>query len=306
MAVQRALPVAAQRDSGWLSLMLIMALISMAASAQAEEKNIGALGYFQPQGGIITITGKPGVMIGKILVQEDQAVKRGDMVVLLENHPSKEEAVEIEQLGLDELDVQHEDDLVIKELNIADTKTKVERTQTNLKNYLAIGKNAIVPTVLSQRKNDVTDARHALNIAQTALHAAKHAYRATRKKLSAKLRAAQRELDENRITAPIDGVIIGIKKLVGQNSGGVMMTIANLGVMEVECDIYEGDLIRLKKGMKATISSKSLQETLTGKVVSISRQIDSKRKVAKARVQLDKSAPANRMIGMEVNVKISE
>ena len=56
--------------------------------------------------------------------------------------------------------------------------------------------------------------------------------------------------------------------------------------------------------MSATIKSSAISENLPGTVYSISNEVDPKSKVSNVYIRLEQAYPANRMVGMEVDVSI--
>ena len=94
-----------------------------------------------------------------------------------------------------------------------------------------------------------------------------------------------------------------LKSNIYATSPGVVV-FADISQMMVKCEVYEGDLGKIKIGQNATISGKSLKGDIKGKVVQIGREIDVARKVATLWVSLKNSIDAGKYIGMEVSVSI--
>ncbi|HJZ12987.1 MAG TPA: efflux RND transporter periplasmic adaptor subunit [Acidobacteriota bacterium] len=78
----------------------------------------------------------------------------------------------------------------------------------------------------------------------------------------ATLARAQDDLDKTRVTAPMSGVVVrraveeGEVAVIGtmNNPGTVLLTIADLSVMEAELEVDETDIAMLEIGQKATVS----------------------------------------------------
>ena len=75
--------------------------------------------------------------------------------------------------------------------------------------------------------------------------------------------------------------------------------------MYVAAQVFQGDLLKLKPGMKARISNSALGRELTGTVEQVSRLVDTKAQLGDVRIKLDDTNLASRVVGMEVEVKIA-
>ena len=107
------------------------------------------------------------------------------------------------------------------------------------------------------------------------------------------------------IRAPVDGTVLFVDKRVGAHPNGPVVRMGDLRTMYVVCQVYEGDLLKLRRGMRATIKSATLPHSLGGTVESVGRIVDSRSKLGDVRIRLDRPDPANRLVGMEVEVVIA-
>jgi HlyD family secretion protein len=85
------------------------------------------------------------------------------------------------------------------------------------------------------------------------------------------------QLAKLRITAPIDGTVLTRAIHIGEIAapGVPLITIANLGTLELVVYIPEADLGRVELGASAVVSVDSyLNETFEGEVVSIAREAE--------------------------------
>jgi HlyD family secretion protein len=190
-----------------------------------------ANGRIQP---VVQVTINPEVA-GEILelpVKEGQAVKKGDLLVLIrpDNYLAVKNSAEAthlsaiagrdqaqEELGKAEADFRRNEELFKQKL-IA------ENIFTDFKTALAVGKLHL----------------------QSAVHLANQARFA--------LDQANADLTKTTITAPIDGTVIRLKSQVGErvlgtsfNMGTEIMTIAKLDEMEARVDIGEIDIVLIKE-----------------------------------------------------------
>jgi len=81
------------------------------------------------------------------------------------------------------------------------------------------------------------------------------------------LKLAEARLDQARIKAPMSGQILQIVTHRGEAIGGrPIMKLGNTDSMIAIAEVYETDVRFVKPGQKATVSSKALADSITGKV----------------------------------------
>jgi HlyD family secretion protein len=120
-----------------------------------------------------------------------------------------------------------------------------------------------------------------------------------------RLSLAREKLRQSVLRAPRDGTLLEIFVRPGESSGGrPLLTMAELEPMYVIAEIFEGDLLKISPGMKATITSSALPGPLKGEVESVGRVITGSSRAANVKVRLLDSKAASRLINMEVDISI--
>ena len=269
-----------------------------------KSLKIGALGKFQPAGGMVEIVGISGARITEILVPDGALIKEGQVLAKFDNREDLKYSVNLKRLQLAELEANFKHDDNVQRLKIAKTKSDLNRAEKRLANYLALVKSAQAQTVLETRKGDAESARHVLRIESGLLPQIKARFEGARSKLVAQIEKSEKDLEMSTLYSPIDATVIETLRRVGQNAGGPIFLVADLSTMRVECEIYEGDMAQIKVGMPAEVTSKAFAGKIAGKVSKIGRRVDAVRKVAKVWVELNESDVASQYIDMEVNVTI--
>jgi HlyD family secretion protein len=85
--------------------------------------------------------------------------------------------------------------------------------------------------------------------------------------LERRIAAAEEHARRLTLYAPIDGRILNIKILPGEDvSGGPVLIMGDTGGMRAVAEVYETDIARVQLGQVATISSRALPHPVTGKV----------------------------------------
>ena len=94
----------------------------------------------------------------------------------------------------------------------------------------------------------------------------------------ASLRSSMDNLSKTTFSAPIDGVITSLRVEEGEvaiigtmnNPGTVLMTIADLSIMEVEVEVDETDVVNVRLGQKAEVHVDALpNQTIPGQVTEV-------------------------------------
>ena len=86
---------------------------------------------------------------------------------------------------------------------------------------------------------------------------------------------------------------------------GPILALGDISAMYVTAQVFQGDLLKLKPGMKARISNAALGRELSGTIERVSRLVDTKAQLGDVQIHLTETGLASRLVGMEVEVKIA-
>jgi HlyD family secretion protein len=197
-------------------------------------------------------------VMGRIVdlpIEEGDAVKPGQ--VLLRIDPSQYEA------SLSRAEAAHH--AALARLDLAEARLEDARLEFDRGNTLR------ERDLVSER--DLDAARTALAVARAEVDAA----RENAREAEAARRAAADDLDKTVITSPISGTVTSLNVEEGEiaitgtmnNPGTVLMTISNLGSMEVRAEIDETDVARVRLGQPVDISVDAFPDTLLNGTVSL-------------------------------------
>lgn len=138
-----------------------------------------------------------------------------------------------------------------------------------------------------------------------------------RQRADARVQQAQVTLDlaqisrsEGTLTAPFDGVVASLSVIPGEfvQADQAVVKLATLNALQVETtDLSERDITNVKIGASATISVEALNQTIHGKVISISPISNTVGGdvVFKVTIAFDKQ-PENLLWGMTAEVTIGQ
>jgi len=282
--------------------LLVSLLLPLSADAAGE---IGAIGQLAPKGGIIDLAGASGTQIQSILVKPHDTVRRGDVLVILSNHDVLKAESEIARLERDSAEQGGKDRLALQRAVRAAAELRLSHADAAVAEYRALGANALSQAELTQRRNLATEARSLVAIESLRLRQLEKEIGFESARAALRLALSEARLRNSTIVAPSDGTILEIRRQLGETLGGdPVIRMADLSEIYVVADVFEGDVLKLKEGMPASASSKSLPKPLEGVVHRVDRIVDTARKLAKVVIRLGEAEAAERLIGMEVQVTI--
>ena len=245
-----------------------------------------------------------------IAVQEGDAVKQGDLIVQLQlgREQGEVEAAQSE-VSIQRANVSNaEAELRAAEADVASAEADVEQSRADLREQQAelelartnmertkflVKEGAQSKQILDDRTRDINAAeaqkdalQAALNSSQKALSAAKERVASARAAIAgqqASLRQAEsrvdvatENLDFNRITAPIDGIVGNILPKVGDyvESGEQITSIVQNETLELNIGVPVEQASRLKLGLPVEIIDRKGEALASGNINFISPRTD--------------------------------
>jgi HlyD family secretion protein len=291
----------------WVLAAVVAACYASAlhAAGNPASNSIGGTGKIQPRDGVVLITGVPGAVIRSIAVRVGDVVKKGDLLMVLDDRDARS-SVDFAQLAAEQASTNAKRSIDDHELVMDRAAERLARAQRQLKVYEDLG-----PTATSQRQ--ITDLQAAVKEAEYEVQfersrdsqirsdAANSVSNATKR-----LELTKKQLADYRVLAPSGGTVLQVNPHAGERlTGGSAIELGDLTAMYVVCQVFQGDILKLKPGMKATIKSTALDQSLAGTVEQIGRVIDTKAQLGEAKIRLDDPTLPSRLVGMEVEVQIA-
>jgi HlyD family secretion protein len=284
------------------ALLLSSALVAP-AQAQSSGREIGATGTIEPHGGVVRLSGVGGALIKAINVRVGQPVKAGDVLMVLDDRDFRQQ-VDQDESTLEQARGNAARQVADANQSLALAQTKLERAVQDDKAYEELGPNATSRMQVESMQAAVRDARAALASEQRRTAQVKAQTGADVANASRRYKYDRVKLAAYKLTAPSTGVVLEITQHVGEDLGSPPIALGDTSSMYVTCDAFQGDLLKIAPGMRATVSSNALNRTLTGRVEWVGRLIQTKSQTGQFRVKLDDPSLASRLVGMEVNVKV--
>ena len=216
---------------------------------------ISASGEVKPKKSINISAQVPGRIV-KIGVIEGQEVKTGDFLLKLDSTQYEANA--------------ERDQNFIRASNsdLIQAEARLQRDEKSLGRQRKLFDDELI----SKDQLEAAQAQYDISLAQT------NAIRFQIKQAEASLKSTMDNLAKTTYASPIDGVITSLRVEAGEvaiigtmnNPGTVLLTIADLSVMEVEVEVDETDVVGVALGQEANVRVDALPETVfKGKVTEI-------------------------------------
>jgi len=267
--------------------------------------DVGGTGTIEPRGGIVLLSGASGAIIRSIKVVAGQKVKQGDLLMLLDDDQQQLDE-KIAAIALDEATRHARQSIADEAIALKLASMRYAQAKEDASQYRSLGPNATSRHQIEILDAATEEALGGLTIERrkdTQIRADAAADIETANK---RLTITQQILARYRLTAPNDGVILRIDQHVGESLNGTpVIEMGDISAMYVVCQLFQGDLLKVKPGMKATISSNALSKSLTGTVEQVGRLIQATTQAGDVKIKLDDTGLANRLVGMQVDVKIT-
>jgi len=288
-----------------ISGLLIFTTFLVFASSRVHAAEVGALGYISPQDKIIFLVGTPGTEIESIKVKPHDKVKRGQVLMVFSNFGELKNRLDLAKLALKNQQVLGPERIKMQEVKRALTQVNTIRAGEQLNNYQNLSKDAQLISEMAKREQEYDEARYQLELEELRLTQAKREAELATDEAQVRMRLARKRLESGRLVAPRDGIILEVRKQVGETIGDEpALLLADVSSMYAICEVYESDLLKIKEDMDVTVSSNSLPKDIKGKVERVNRTVDTTSRLGKVLVKLDNGEWAPQLIGLEVNVVI--
>jgi HlyD family secretion protein len=276
----------------------------VAPAAATGDGGVGGTGTILPRGGIVKIVGVPGFTIRKIFVQAGQAVKQGTPLFELDGVTAADSLAGA-ALDLETAKKDAEYRASIEAMTVKLMELRLQHAKRDAANYRAVGSSGISAKELSRLQQEVEESQANLDIervrAQQLQFDLANSLRAAAIRRDSAAAAAARYLAR----APSDGTVLKIDRSEGELANGEpVVEFGDLSAIFVDAQIYQGDMVKVKPGMKVTVRNSAFPDLAIGRVEAVGQSIGTRSQLGDVRIRLDKTEPADRLVGMEVEVVI--
>lgn len=232
---------------------------------------VSASGEIKPKKNINISAQVPGRII-KIGVEEGDEVKAGDFLLQLDSTQYEANADRDRAL------------IRVAKAELIQSEARLERDRSSFERQ----KKLFADDLISEDQLEGAKAQFDVSTAQT------NAIRSQIQQAEASLKSSLDNISKTTYVAPIDGVITSLRVEEGEvaiigtmnNPGTVLLTLADLSVMEVEIEVDETDVVGVRLGQEARVRVDAYPEmTFKGQVTEVGSSALQKNLAASASTQ---------------------
>lgn len=117
------------------------------------------------------------------------------------------------------------------------------------------------------------------------------------------------QLERTEVKAPVAGEVVARNALVGgvaSAAGQPMFVIIRDGALELQADVAERDILKLKPGQTATMAGVGASAGLTGTVRLVEPAIDAATRLGRARISIDQTDAVRSGMFLDAEVLVAE
>lgn len=300
------------------SRLVVAVTFACAGVLGASAETLTALGRVLPRSGIVDLGGTPGDTVQQIRVKEGDWVEPGQPLARLSSADAAGQRVAQAQADLEatRASTARDRELAHQQVTFAETEARFAQERYD---RIAAARNSefISPDQLSDREVARNNATLKLERArQDEARAGRDADRTVRA-AEADLAAARAALAAAEVQSPIKARVLKIPARPGAQAGrGPLFRLGDTSTMIVVVEVYEADVLKVKAGQKATVSSAALPKKMTGVVESVSSLINrnsvesldpndtGQSRIVEVTLKMDENSPLDRLVLLQVDVVI--
>ncbi len=301
------------------ALLLSFAAWALVATFSARAETLSALGRVLPQSGLIEVSGVPGDTILEIRAREGDWIEPGQSLAKLSSFKdatqryARAEADLAAQKASAALDLE----VATARVTSAEAEEKIAKERFTRINS-ARDSEFVSPDQIDDRTLNRQNAQLKLLQARQALEAAKRQADSALRASEAELATARLQVAAAEVRSPVKARIL--KSFARPGSvvrRSELFRVGDTSKMIVVAEVYEADVLKVKNGQKATISSAALPKKMTGTVSSISSLVfrnsletldpneSGQSRIVEVTLLMDEAEPLDRLVLLQVDVVIN-
>ncbi len=321
------------RTWAWCAGLLCAAGASCAEAA--TNAAAAALGRLQPRGGVVRVAAPYSLqgpsLIAELPVQAGDVVSAGQLLARTHMHAAAEAA--LAEAGA-EVAVRRARLAVVeaglKPAEIAALAAETERERADLAEAAQLlaraerlrGESTISVQELENAQARFLSASNRVVAATQRLAAGAEVRpvdvalaRAEVAAAEAAVERARRELAQTEVRSPFAGEVLALHARVGEVAAGGLLDLGRTASMEVEAEVYESDIARIRPQQRAEVRGDAFPGVLPARVTAIGRQVRPNRllhpdpaafadnRVIEVTLEVEDAAPVAGLSGALVDVR---
>jgi len=301
-----------------LPLLLVLgAILTFGTALHAET--ISAMGRVLPSSGVFDISGPGGDTVETVLAKEGEWVDASASLARLSSTKVNAERVANAESELAATQTRVTGDIDAAKEFLASAEEEFNISVARLKRIESardsefISPDTVEIRTLAKSASQAKFAQARQDLKKTETEGRK-AVRAA----EAEVREARAALAASSVLAPIRARVLKVLAKPGQTCGRQeLFKLGDTTSMKVVAEVYESDILKIKEGQRATISSVALPKPLDGVVENVSRIVYRNTvqsmdpsaqvyaRVVEVVIRMDAVEPLDRLVYLQVDVKIA-
>jgi HlyD family secretion protein len=300
-------------------LLLSLAVSTIAAAAGIRAETLSALGRVLPGSGIVDVSGTVGDTIEAVLVKEGDWVEPGQSLARLSSSSLAAQQYARAEADLAGVRASTAQDLEVARLRVANAEAEDKIAKERFARINSARDSEFVsPDQIDDRTLNRQSAQLKLVQAQQNLASMKRESDKALRAAEADLSDARIKLASAEVRAPIKARVLKTFARPGSVvRGSELFKLGDTSRMIVVTEVYEADVLKVKPGQTATISSAALPKKMKGTVSSVSSLVyrnsletldpnqSGQSRIVEVTLQMDEAQPLDRLVLLQVDVVIN-
>ena len=293
-------------------------LCGAAAFLPARADTLTALGRVLPRSGLVDVFGPAGALVEAVNVEEGAWVDAGQSLARLSTAGAARQRVQQAEADLAATRASSTRDIELAQARVALAETEAKFAREKLGRIAAARDSEFIsPDQIEERTLQRQSADTKLNQARADLDRTRRDTDKTVRAATADLEAARDQLARAEVRAPLKARVLKTRARPGGAVGGAeLFRLGDTAGMIVVAEVYEADVLKVKVGQKATVAAGALPKKMTGTIASISSMVarnalenidpneGGQSRVVEVVVRMDEAAPLDRLVLLQVEVRI--
>ena len=238
-------------------------------------------------------------------VEVGQKVRKGAVLFTLADRINREREQSLAAARLGAFEQQAIQQRRLAELEMESAGLTLMTAKANLLQIENLNEQTVSLKERREREYALAQSETTLKQATARRDELRHRIDSELRNLASALDRARQYFAASQLTAPRDATVVEVNVSPGITLGGLpAVLLADTSRMYVVADFFEGDLPKLAPGQRVRVSNNALGAPLHGAIERMGRIVDSSNRLVKVWVKLDTPTPADRYIGMQVDVRV--
>jgi len=298
---------------------LLVLATALVATAPLRAETISAMGRVLPSSGVFDISGPAGDTVETVLAKEGEWVDAGTSLARLSSTKVNTERVTHAETEVASTRTRIAGDIEVAKELLASAEEEFDIAVARLKRIESAGDSEFIsPDTIEIRTLGKSAAQAKFAQARQDLKKTETEGRKAIRAAEAELREARAALAASGVQAPIRARVLKTLAKPGQTCGRQeLFKLGDTSSMKVVAEVYESDILKIKEGQRATISSVAFPKPLEGVIENVSRIVYRNTvqsmdpsaqvyaRVVEVVIRMDAVEPLDRLVYLQVDVKIA-